>query len=370
MEEKVSQNNNLLNSKQKLVRAGGLILFIGACGLCISRIITYFLTSYAFIGIDEVTAEVVTNVIFTFMVQVMCLFVAPFLVYKLYLKGKTKDFLTASNVKPVSVKVCLLAVLVGLLAPTLSMLVNLIVNMVFVNIGIYIPASETILPKEFNVGIFLLNILLTAILPGICEEIFNRGIALSGFRSMFPEWAVILIGGLVFGLFHQYIFQTFYTGVFGMVIVLVVLKTKSALPAMIIHFTNNFVAVIGEFADFYNWDFLSIQSIIAKADNVILMILLMVIGVGLFALAVYLLIKVHKHDSSKKLIAKLIKEGKIPQEVANNKNVNFAGITVLGGPLGDVAYYKPTLKDTMFYWGALAVSVFTTLSTLLAYMII
>ena len=72
----------------------------------------------------------------------------------------------------------------------------------------------------------------------------------------------------------------------------------------------------------------------------------------------------------KKLIAKLIKEGKIPQEVANNKNVNFAGITVLGGPLGDVAYYKPTLKDTMFYWGALAVSVFTTLSTLLAYMII
>jgi hypothetical protein len=173
-----------------------------------------------------------------------------------------------------------------------------------------------------------------------------------------------------FRTFHQYIFQTFYTGVFGMVIVLVVLKTKSALPAMIIHFTNNFVAVIGEFADFYNWDFLSIQSIIAKADNVVLMILLMVIGVGLFALAVYLLIKVHKHDSSKKLIAKLITEGKIPQEVANNKNVNFAGITVLGGPLGDVAYYKPTLKDTMFYWGALAVSVFTTLSTLLAYMII
>jgi type IV secretory pathway TraG/TraD family ATPase VirD4 len=186
---------------------------------------------------------------------------------------------------------------------------------------------------------------------------------------MFNECAVILLGGLVFGLFHQYIFQTFYTGAFGMVIVFITLKTKSALPAMIVHFTNNFVAVIGDFATFYNWDFLSIQEIITRADNVVLMIALMIIGIGIFALAIYLLIKVNKNDANKKLVERLVKEGKIPPEVANSKQVNFAGVTVIGGPLGDVVYYKPTLKDTLFYWGALVVALFTTLVTLFAYML-
>ncbi len=368
--EKVSQNNALLESKQKIVRAGGIILFLGACGLCLARIVSFFLSKgFTLAGLDEVNIEIVTNVIFTFLVQVVFLFVCPFLVYKFYLKGKTSSFLAVSNVKPVSVKVCLLAVLVGLFAPVFSMFINLIVNMVFLSIGVSMPSSETILPEQFNFGVLLLNILLTAILPGICEEIFNRGIVLSGFRSMFSEWAVILLGGLVFGLFHQYIFQTFYTGAFGMVIVFVTLKTKSSLPAMIIHFTNNFVAVISEFALFYNWNFASLQSLIADVDNMFYMIVLMALGIGLFALSVYLLIKVHKYDTNKKIIAKLVKEGKIPQEIANSKKVNVAGVTVLGGPLGDVVYYKPSLKDNFLYWSAFAVSLFTTLATLFWYML-
>ena len=41
----------------------------------------------------------------------------------------------------------------------------------------------------------------------------------------------------------------------------------------------------------------------------------------------------------------------------------------MGGPLGDVVYYKPTLKDTILYWGAFAVALFTTFVTLFAQMI-
>ncbi|MBE5732186.1 MAG: CPBP family intramembrane metalloprotease [Clostridiales bacterium] len=367
--EKVSQNNNLLESKQKLVRAGGLILFIGACGLCVARIVSYFLSMYAFTSVDIVTAEMTLDVIFTLMVQVLFLLGAPFIVYKLYLKGKTSKFLSVSNVRPVSVKVCLIAILVGVLAPVMSMLINYIVNVVFLSIGIALPSSTIILPENFNFGVLLLNILLTAILPGICEEIFNRGIVLSGLRSVFSDWVVILLGGLVFGLFHQYIFQTFYTAAFGMVLVYISLKTKSILPAMIIHFTNNFVAVIGDFATFYGCEFFSIQNLLAKVNNVIALIALLIVGVALFGLAVYLLIKVHKYDSNKKLINNLIKEGKFPEEVAKSKHVNVAGVTVLGGPLGDVVYYKPTLKDTILYWGAFAVALFTTLVTLFAQMI-
>lgn len=365
--EKVSQNN-MLESKQKLVRAGGLILFLAACGLCIARILSFFLSELT-VSLNEVDADIVSNVVFTVLVQVIFLFVCPFLVYKLYLKGKTSKFLTVSNVKPVSVRVCLLAVLVGLFAPVFSMLVNLITNYVFLIIGVELPSVATILPQQFNGWVFVLNIVLTALLPGICEEIANRGIVLSALRSMFGEWAVILLGGLVFGLFHQYIFQFFYTASFGMVLVFITLRTKSSLPAMIIHFTNNLVAVITDFAMFYNWSFQSLQTLISDVDNLFFMILLMLLGVGAFILAIYLLITANKADANKKLVAKLVKEGKIPKEVANGKNINVAGITVLGGPLGDVVYYKPTLKDTVLYWGALAISVFTTVVTLFWYMI-
>ncbi len=365
--EKVS-DNSLLNSKQKLVRAGGIILFVGACGLALSRIAAYFF-SKALTGMSEVDAEIVSNVFFTVLVQLISLFVGPFLVYKLYLKGKTKNFLTVSNVRPVSVGVCLLAVVVGVFAPVFSTLINLIVNYAFVIIGVSLHSSATILPEQFNFWVLLLNVVLTAVFPGICEEIFNRGIVLSGLRSMFSEWAVILLGGLVFGLFHQYIFQTFYTGAFGMVLVFITLKTKSTLPAMIIHFTNNFVAVIGEFASFYNWQVMLPNSLIAQINNPILLIFAILVGVAAFGFFVFLLIKCDKASKNKKIIKKLIDEGKIPQDVAKNKNVNVAGITVIGGPLGDVIYYKPTLKDTFLYWAAFALALVVTLSTLFWYMI-
>lgn len=365
--EKILDNPEMLLARQKLVRATGIILFIGACGLALTRVVSALLSQYVFSSLDEVTETIVSDVIFTFLVQVVVLLIGPFLVYKLYLKGETKNFLKISNVRPVSFGVCLIAVVVGLLAPVFSMLINYCTNLLFISIGVSLPSSSTILPEKFNVWVLILNIVLTAVLPGICEEIFNRGIVLTGVRSMLPQWLTILVGGLIFGLFHQYIFQYFYTGAFGMVIVFISLKTKSIVPAMIIHFTNNLISVIGEFALFYSWDFMSLQSIIASIETTYL-IPAMIVGVGAFVLAIFLLLKCDKADKHNQIIDKLVKEGKIPQEALKSKNVK-AGIAVVGGPLGEVVYYKPTIKDLVFYYGALAVSLLSTLFTLFWYML-
>ena len=366
--EKILDNPELLASKQKNVRATGLILFIGAVGLALARIFNYLLVKFnAFSGMDEVTESIVGDLIFTLITQAIFLFLSTFLVYKLYMKGKTKDFLKVSNVRPVSVGVCLIAVVVGLLAPVFSSLINLIVNVVFLMIGVNIPTSATVLPENFNFWVLLINVVLTAVFPGICEEIFNRGIVLGGIRSMLPEWATVLMGGLIFGLFHQYVFQTFYTGAFGMVIVFITLKTRSSLPAMIIHFTNNFIAVLTEFASFYGWKFMSFQTMISELDPM-LIIPALILGVGAFALSVFLLLKCHKADVNKKLIEKLVAEGKIPQEEAKSK-INVAGVSVIGGPLGDVVYYKPTARDLVFYWGAFTVAILSTVFTLFWYML-
>ena len=95
--EKILDNPEMLLARQKLVRATGIILFIGACGLALTRVVSALLSQYVFSSFDEVTETIVSDVIFTFLVQVVVLLIGPFLVYKLYLKGETKNFLKISN---------------------------------------------------------------------------------------------------------------------------------------------------------------------------------------------------------------------------------------------------------------------------------
>ena len=72
----------------------------------------------------------------------------------------------------------------------------------------------------------------------------------------------------------------------------------------------------------------------------------------------------HKYLKMKEDIDRLEKAGvKIPE---NGKPISFRG---LGGPLSDVIYYKPTIKDTVFYWGALVITVLSTVFTLFWYML-
>ena len=55
---------------------------------------------------------------------------------------------------------------------------------------------------------------------------------------------LIVFGALFFGLFHQYAAQFWYALFGGAVLTIVTLRSKSVVPAMIMHFINNFFSVM------------------------------------------------------------------------------------------------------------------------------
>ncbi len=81
-----------------------------------------------------------------------------------------------------------------------------------------------------------------AVLPALVEEFAFRGIILSYLRK-YSDSLAVLISGITFGLLHGNFTQIPFAVIVGFVLGFIVVKTNSLLPAIIIHFLNNFLSV-------------------------------------------------------------------------------------------------------------------------------
>ncbi|WP_169975922.1 ABC transporter permease subunit/CPBP intramembrane protease [Tautonia rosea] len=91
-------------------------------------------------------------------------------------------------------------------------------------------------------------LLLFAIIPAICEEVAFRGHILSGLESTLGKWSAILLSAFLFGFLHVLIslFQQFFNAtLLGVVLGWLAIQTRSLLPAIAFHLTNNALAVVG-----------------------------------------------------------------------------------------------------------------------------
>jgi sodium transport system permease protein len=86
-----------------------------------------------------------------------------------------------------------------------------------------------------------------AIMPGIFEELFFRGVLLHGLRKrMKRRWLLALTVGLIFGIFHVSLFRIAPTAWIGFILTWVVLLGGSIYPAMLWHALNNAISVVPE----------------------------------------------------------------------------------------------------------------------------
>lgn len=92
----------------------------------------------------------------------------------------------------------------------------------------------------------LLNVLVIAVMPAICEEVFFRGFV---FRSLTQSkekkaqiWGVIFTG-ILFGFMHIDFIRVIPTSILGIALSYSVYKSKSIFIPMIMHFLNNSIAV-------------------------------------------------------------------------------------------------------------------------------
>ena len=101
---------------------------------------------------------------------------------------------------------------------------------------------EKVLTKNLGLSFTLLTMALT---PAICEELFFRGYIQRQADRVFGSWVgVVIFSGVIFGLYHIRPTQALPLSLLGMYLAWVTWRSGSLLPAILVHFANNGLAVV------------------------------------------------------------------------------------------------------------------------------
>lgn len=107
----------------------------------------------------------------------------------------------------------------------------------------------------------LTQIVLLALVPAICEELFFRGFVLSGARAGAGAVGGLILVSLAFALFHQSVYRIIPTAVLGMIFGVLVLRFGSVWPAVVAHAMHNGLTATSEgvsaFKDWLGWQALN-----------------------------------------------------------------------------------------------------------------
>lgn len=89
-----------------------------------------------------------------------------------------------------------------------------------------------------------LELLGSAIITPILEELLHRGVVYGRLRRMMRMWPAVIVSALVFAALHFNIVQFTYAFLLGIVFALFVEKTGHIYPAILAHIVANGIAVI------------------------------------------------------------------------------------------------------------------------------
>ncbi|WP_101772836.1 ABC transporter permease subunit/CPBP intramembrane protease [Peptostreptococcus faecalis] len=130
----------------------------------------------------------------------------------------------------------------------------------------YIPGGQEYSKKFTEIAMsdnMVVNILVIALTPAICEEILFRGFILSAFSKSKKkenrnenkksktfikldknDYIAIMASGILFGIMHIALIKIIPTAILGMAFAVVMKKSDSIYSSMIMHFINNAVSVL------------------------------------------------------------------------------------------------------------------------------
>ncbi len=106
--------------------------------------------------------------------------------------------------------------------------------------------TQNLLNQIMKSNLFL-NILVFAIIPAICEEIFFRGFLFQNFKRFTSIYWAIILSSLIFSLLHFQIYGFFVRWIMGAMLAFLFFFGKSIHAAIFAHFINNF------FTTFVTW---------------------------------------------------------------------------------------------------------------------
>lgn len=144
--------------------------------------------------------------------------------------------------------------------------------------GVPQPEMPDLMEQE-PVGL-LLNILTICVLPAFLEEMVFRGYVLQALRPH-GDGVALLVSALLFGLMHGNVLQIPFAFVVGLVLGFVVIRTNNFFVAVVIHFLNNFMSTMLDYAGYY------LSDAALNVLTIVIFSLLAAIG-GIAALVLYI----------------------------------------------------------------------------------
>ncbi len=103
------------------------------------------------------------------------------------------------------------------------------------------------IPSPDSAATFALSFFIISISPGICEEVFFRGMILNAYETTFNKKIGAIIAAVLFGIFHFNIQNLFGPIIVGLAAAYIMQITNSLYAAIMLHMTNNGLAVIMDY---------------------------------------------------------------------------------------------------------------------------
>ena len=216
----------------------------------------YFVTILLFIairiisslGVFKTLSNNAVDLIYTTLIEVVCLFVFPMILYCLMIKVKPKQVFKTCNFTRLNARSIIISVAIGCIVYFITIMLSNFFNGIIQFLG-YHPANSS--SNSITTIDYLVQILTTALLPAFCEEFLHRGLLLQGTKHIGFHKA-IFISGILFGLIHLNITQVFYAATLGIIIGYISVISKNIWPAIIIHFMNNFLSITNSYLLYNN----------------------------------------------------------------------------------------------------------------------
>lgn len=193
------------------------------------------------------------DILSSFLIQIIVMFAIPMLMYTFLVSKNFKKTFTDAGFNKISGTMIGISILLGVVLYFINSFVADVFASLIALFGYESIGTTTTVTLDY--AYLLKDFVLSAILPGICEEFLHRGIMLhAGKKAGNPRY-VLIISSILFGLMHLNINQFFYAAILGLLMGYVALVSNSIFPSMIIHFMNNFLSSYFVYGYYLNWPF-------------------------------------------------------------------------------------------------------------------
>ena len=232
----------------------------------------------------------ITNEIFSsLLIQVVVMFAIPLLMLTIFSKQSVKKTLSDCGFKKISLKMIGISVLIGVVLYLINSFIASFSASIISLLGYESLSSST--PTDLSYSSAFKDLILSCILPGICEEFIHRGVMVHAQSKHTNKKYCLIVSSILFGLAHLNIRQFIYAGIMGLFIGYIGIVSRSIYPCMIVHFMNNFLSSYFVYGKHLNWPFVRLYEYILNiiySNSLMFVSTSFVAVIGLFYLYKYL----------------------------------------------------------------------------------